>query len=188
MLRVALPPVLQVLLAVSVVAGSARAQTTDASGELSKISLPGSLRDALVAADDRVPGDRSQFLLEFIRRTYNTPVTREESPARRGVAIGARVSRSGQTIRRHRRRVGHDAAAAVAARALDRRRVQRPRHRRDAGAGHPAVARRIAPVLRSAVARRPDARVAVGPTRAGDRSGHTVPVDICRCGAGAAGC
>ena len=75
MLRVALPSVLQVLLAVSVVAGSARAQTTDASGELSNISLPGSLRDALVATDDRVPGDRSQFLLELIRRIYNTPVT-----------------------------------------------------------------------------------------------------------------
>ena len=75
MLRVALPPVLQVLLAVSVVAGSARAQTTDAGGELSNISLPGSLRDALAASDDRVPGDRSQFLLELIRRIYNTPVT-----------------------------------------------------------------------------------------------------------------
>ncbi len=38
------------------------------------MSLPGSFRDALVAADDRVPGDRSQFLLELIRRTYNTPL------------------------------------------------------------------------------------------------------------------
>jgi hypothetical protein len=38
------------------------------------MSLPGSLREALVAADDRVPGDRSQFFLELIRRIYNTPL------------------------------------------------------------------------------------------------------------------
>ena len=75
MLRAVLPLVLQVLLAVSVVAGSARAQAADYRGELSQMSLPGSLREALVAADDRVPGDRSQFFLELIRRTYNTPLT-----------------------------------------------------------------------------------------------------------------
>jgi hypothetical protein len=73
--RTTLPAVLQVLLTISVVASSARAQTTDARGDLSQLSLPVSLREALVAADDQVPGDRSQFLLELIRRIYNTPIT-----------------------------------------------------------------------------------------------------------------
>ena len=58
----------------SVVAGSARAQTADDAGGLSLVSLPGSLRQALEATEDRVPGDRSQFLLELIRRIYNTPL------------------------------------------------------------------------------------------------------------------
>ena len=74
MLRTWLLPVSQILLAVSVVAGPAWAQTTDGRGQLAGLSLPGSLREALVAADDHVPGDRSQFLLELIRRTYNTPL------------------------------------------------------------------------------------------------------------------
>jgi hypothetical protein len=50
------------------------AQTTDHPGALFEMPLPGGLRAALATIDDRVPPDRSQFLLEFIRRSYNTPV------------------------------------------------------------------------------------------------------------------
>jgi hypothetical protein len=50
------------------------AQATDHPGALFEIPLPGGLRAALATIDDRVPADRSQFLLEFIRRSYNTPI------------------------------------------------------------------------------------------------------------------
>jgi hypothetical protein len=56
-------------------ASSARAQDAAATGSLSAIPLPGGIDAALATLGDRVAPDRSQFLLEFIRRTYNRPLT-----------------------------------------------------------------------------------------------------------------
>ena len=58
----------------TVVAGSAAAQDARVTGTVDEVPLPGSVRVALGAVDDRVSADRSQFLLEFIRRTYHTPI------------------------------------------------------------------------------------------------------------------
>ena len=55
---------------VGAVHASAGAEHT---GALTDVPLPGGLTAALAVVDDRVVGDRSQFLLEFIRRTYSTP-------------------------------------------------------------------------------------------------------------------
>ncbi len=52
----------------------AAAQGVAPGGALSEISVPGGLKAALAAIDDRAAPDRSQFLLEFIRRTYDTPL------------------------------------------------------------------------------------------------------------------
>ena len=52
----------------------ASAQGVAPAGALSEISVPGGLKAALAAIDDRAAPDRSQFLLEFIRRTYDTPL------------------------------------------------------------------------------------------------------------------
>jgi hypothetical protein len=52
----------------------AYAQGVAPAGALSEISIPGGLKAALAVIDDRAAADRSQFLLEFIRRTYDTPL------------------------------------------------------------------------------------------------------------------
>jgi hypothetical protein len=52
----------------------AQAEGTSGPGALSEISVPGGLTAALAATDDHAAPDRSQFLLEFIRRTYDTPI------------------------------------------------------------------------------------------------------------------
>jgi hypothetical protein len=57
---------------VTVLVGPVGAQAPDP-GALSEVPLPNGLRAALAAIDDRVAADRSQFLLEFIRRTYQGP-------------------------------------------------------------------------------------------------------------------
>jgi hypothetical protein len=44
------------------------------------MSVPGGLKAALAAIDDRAAPDRSQFLLEFIRRTYDMPVIARNDP------------------------------------------------------------------------------------------------------------
>ena len=51
----------------------ARAQNADLPGVISEMALPGGLRGALTAVDDRAAPDHSQFLLEFIRRSYDAP-------------------------------------------------------------------------------------------------------------------
>lgn len=56
-------------------ASSARAQDAAAAGSLSAIPLPAGIDGARAVLEDHVPADRSQFLLEFIRRTYNRPLT-----------------------------------------------------------------------------------------------------------------
>ena len=47
------------------------AQSADPQTTVYEVALPGTLRGALAAIDDTVPPDRSQFLLEFIRRSHN---------------------------------------------------------------------------------------------------------------------
>src|SRR4051794_20209430 len=58
----------------------AAAQGVAPAGALSEISVPGGLKAALAAIDDRAAPDRSQFLLEFIRRTYDTPLILKSDP------------------------------------------------------------------------------------------------------------
>jgi hypothetical protein len=57
---------------------------------VSEVPLPGGIRSALAAIGDQLPPDRSQFLVEFIRRTYNTPVDRQDDP--RGVSLRSLVA------------------------------------------------------------------------------------------------
>src|SRR5687768_9569648 len=59
----------------TLLAGPVRAQDPAVPGVVAEAPLPGGLRAALDAIDDRVAADRSQFLLEFVRRFYNRPVT-----------------------------------------------------------------------------------------------------------------
>ena len=57
---------------VIVLGGSMRAQRIDAPSTIVEVSLPGGLGPALAAIGDVATPDRSQFLLEFIRRTHDT--------------------------------------------------------------------------------------------------------------------
>jgi hypothetical protein len=68
--------------AVALMAAVARAdaQGEPGPGALSEMSVPGGLEAALAAIDDRAAPDRSQFLLEFIRRTYDMPVLAQSDP------------------------------------------------------------------------------------------------------------
>jgi hypothetical protein len=59
---------------------SAAAQIDPAAGALGEMPLPGGLRGALAAAGDRAAADRSQFLLDFIRRSYDTPIRTKSDP------------------------------------------------------------------------------------------------------------
>lgn len=59
---------------VLVLGGSATAQSADPHSTVSEIPLPGGLKAALAAIGDNASPDRTQFLLEFIRRTYDTPL------------------------------------------------------------------------------------------------------------------
>ena len=61
-----------------VLVGSSRARSADQPGTLSEVSLPGGLRAALSAVGDEGTPDRAQFLLEFIRRTYDMPFRQRE--------------------------------------------------------------------------------------------------------------
>jgi hypothetical protein len=58
----------------------AQAGGTPSAGALSEIALPGGLQAALAATGDPAAPDRSQFLLEFIRRTYDTPIILKADP------------------------------------------------------------------------------------------------------------
>jgi hypothetical protein len=66
--------------AVALIAAVARADAQGGPGALSEMSVPGGLEAALAAIDDRAAPDRSQFLLEFIRRTYDMPVLARSDP------------------------------------------------------------------------------------------------------------
>ena len=68
----------------------AGAKGAGAQTSVSEVPLPGGLRAALAAIGDQMPPDRAQFLAEFIRRTYNTPVTSKGDP--RAVALRSLVA------------------------------------------------------------------------------------------------
>jgi hypothetical protein len=68
-------------------------QSAPAPGGLGEMPLPGGLRAVLAAIDDRAAADRSQFLLEFIRRFYDTPIRMKSDPRDPAVrALTARLS------------------------------------------------------------------------------------------------
>ena len=71
---------LAVVFGASLCGSRALAQTIPDAGAIGSVPLPGGLRPLLAAIDDPVPPDRSQFLLEFIRRTHNTPPTIKNTP------------------------------------------------------------------------------------------------------------
>jgi hypothetical protein len=79
-LRTALSAVLSAVVGAMVLAGSLRAQTADQQGTLGEVSLPGGIAHALAAVRDPASPDRSQFLLEFIRRTYDAPLSPKGDP------------------------------------------------------------------------------------------------------------
>lgn len=85
---------LAVVSGVSLCASRALAQTSDANGALGEMPLPGGLRALLAAIDDPVAPDRSQFLLEFIRRAHNTPPTIKNIP--RDALLRAALNHLGQ--------------------------------------------------------------------------------------------
>ncbi|MBA2306495.1 MAG: hypothetical protein H0W08_28230, partial [Acidobacteria bacterium] len=74
MLRVRLLAVFHaVMTGATLLAVPARAQNADVQGRLAVMPLPGGLRAALVAVGDRAEPDRSQFLIEIIRRADAGP-------------------------------------------------------------------------------------------------------------------
>lgn len=71
---------LAALLLVMTAAPAAHPQSANAGAALSEVSVPGGLQAALAAAKDPVGADRSQFLLEFIRRTYDMSIMSKGDP------------------------------------------------------------------------------------------------------------
>ena len=81
MLRTALfATVHAVCVGVIVLGGSLRAQRIETQSTIADVSLPGGLGPALAAIGDVGTPDRGQFLLEFIRRTYDTPFGPKNDP------------------------------------------------------------------------------------------------------------
>ena len=70
------------VLALGVIAFGGPAETLRAvpRSAISEVSLPGGLAAALAALGDEAAPDRAQFLVEFIRRTYDTPITTQGDP------------------------------------------------------------------------------------------------------------
>jgi hypothetical protein len=62
-----------VFLGVTVLVAPASGQVSPALRTLSEVPLPGGVRAAQAAIGDRANPDRAQFLVEFIRRIYDTP-------------------------------------------------------------------------------------------------------------------
>ena len=90
MLRIRLIAALRVaLLGAIAVAWPISAQQPDPAGSLGEVPLPGGLRGALQAIGDPSTPDRSQFLLEFIRRTYSG---RSAAPKEAGGGLPALVA------------------------------------------------------------------------------------------------
>ncbi len=75
MLRIALFAAFHaIFLGVFVLVTPAMGQVADRSETVSQVPVPGGLRTALAAVGDNTAPDRAQFLVEFIRRTYDTPL------------------------------------------------------------------------------------------------------------------
>ena len=68
------------LLGAAVLVGSARATGAGARSTVSEVPLPGGIRAAQAAVGDRTKPDRAQFLVDFIRRTYDSPFQRDGNP------------------------------------------------------------------------------------------------------------
>src|SRR2546423_7064637 len=68
------------LISALLIAGRAYAQTPASAGTVSEMPLPGGIRAALAIVDDPVSPDRSQFLIEIIRRTYRSSVVTKDDP------------------------------------------------------------------------------------------------------------
>jgi len=73
------------LISALVIAGPVYAQApapvaAPAAGIVSEMPLPGGIRAALAVLDDPGPPDRSQFLIEIIRRTYRSSVAGKDDP------------------------------------------------------------------------------------------------------------
>jgi hypothetical protein len=70
-------------MSVTVVGVTAHAQSVDPPNTIVEVSLPGGIKPALAAIGDPVAADRAQFLLEFIRRTYDAPIGPKNDPRER---------------------------------------------------------------------------------------------------------
>jgi hypothetical protein len=82
---------------VMVAVAPARAQMPSAPGAVGEMPLPGGLPAALAALDDRAAPDRSQFLLDFIRRFYDAPIRVKSDPRDSALrALLAHLGRSNQ--------------------------------------------------------------------------------------------
>ena len=68
------------LIGVLLIAGPAFAQAPAFPGAVSAMPLPGGIRAALEILGDPVAPDRSQFLVEIIRRTYRSSVATKDDP------------------------------------------------------------------------------------------------------------
>jgi hypothetical protein len=86
-----------VCVGVIVLGGSLRAQRIDSQSTIVELPLPGGLAPALAAIGDSAAPDRGQFLLEFIRRTYDTPFGPKNDPreATLGSLLAALKAREG---------------------------------------------------------------------------------------------
>ena len=70
-------------------------------GSLWELPLPGGLRGALQAVGDPAAADRSQFLLEFIRRVYSGPALPDQAGAAQLRRLLAYLERASGCSRRH---------------------------------------------------------------------------------------
>ena len=75
----------------------AGALSADQHATMSEVSVPGGLRAAQAAAGDEAAPDRAHFLVDLIRRTYDSPILRLDDPrAVRLQALSAAL-RSGES-------------------------------------------------------------------------------------------
>jgi hypothetical protein len=68
------------LISALLIAGSVYAQAPAPQTTMFEMPLPGGIRAALAILGDPVSPDRSQFLIEVIRRTYRSSVATKEDP------------------------------------------------------------------------------------------------------------
>jgi hypothetical protein len=69
-----------VLIGASALSGDGRAQDANRPPTLFEMPVPGGIRAALAVINDRLPADRSQFLLDVIRRSHNPLALRVTEP------------------------------------------------------------------------------------------------------------